>query len=168
MVQRCIGAYNMSVIYHNRTPNPEAEQKFNARRVSFDELLKNSDVLSVHSVLSDETRGIFNARAFAKMKSSAIFINTARGGVHNEPDLLQALQQKTIWGAGLDVTNPEPMLASNPLLQMDNVAILPHIGSATIEARTEMSRRAAENVITFFAEGRVPYLVNPEVVVAKP
>ncbi|MCB0631886.1 MAG: D-glycerate dehydrogenase [Saprospiraceae bacterium] len=153
MVQRCRGAYNMDVIYCNRNHNPEAETQFNARKVSFEELLAQSDVLSVHSTLNAETRGIFNAAAFRKMKPTAIFINTSRGPVHNEKDLIAALQSGDIWGAGLDVTDPEPMLPDNPLLDMENVAILPHIGSATITARDEMARLAAQNVVEFYETG---------------
>jgi glyoxylate reductase len=163
MAQRCRGAFNMEIIYHNRSRNAEAEKLFHARYVSFDELLKQSDVLSVHSVLSDETRGLFNKDVFSRMKRNAIFINTSRGGVHNEPDLIEALQTETIWGAGLDVTNPEPMHADNPLLQMPNVAVLPHIGSATVEARNGMARLAAENIIEFYASGNMPHCVNREV-----
>ena len=163
MARRCKGAYNMNIIYCNRNVNPEAEKLFNAKRVSFDELLRQSDVISVHSVLSEETREIFNKHAFSKMKSSSIFINTARGGVHNEHDLIEALNKGLIWGAGLDVTNPEPMMLGNSLLEMENVCILPHIGSATIEARNEMSRMAAENIISYYKNNTVPHIVNPEV-----
>lgn len=165
MAQRCRGAFNMDIIYHNRSRNSEAEKLFNARYVSFDELLQQSDVLSVHSVLSDETRGLFNKSVFSKMKKDAIFINTSRGGVHNEADLIEALRSETIWGAGLDVTNPEPMHADNPLLQMPNVAVLPHIGSATVEARSGMARLAAENIIEFYASGNMPHCVNPELLI---
>jgi len=163
MAQRCRGAYNMNIIYYNRTRNEEAEKKLGCTYVSFDELLQQSDVLSVHSVLSDETRGIFNKSAFSKMKPSAIFINTSRGGVHHEGDLIEALNNCTIWGAGLDVTNPEPMDANNPLLNMPNAAVLPHIGSATVEARNGMARLAAENIIEFYKSGTMPYCINPSV-----
>jgi glyoxylate reductase len=163
MAQRCRGAFHMDIIYHNRSRNVEVEKSLGARYVSFDELLQQSDVLSVHSVLSDETRGLFNKAVFSKMKKNAIFINTSRGGVHNEQDLIEALQSETIWGAGLDVTNPEPMHADNPLLQMPNVAVLPHIGSATIEARNGMARLAAENIIEFYASGTMPHCVNQAV-----
>jgi glyoxylate reductase len=163
MARRCKGAYNMNIIYCNRKANPEAEKLYGARQVSFDQLLQQSDVISVHSALNKETKEIFNKDAFNKMKSSSIFINTARGGVHNEQDIIDALKKRTIWGAGLDVTNPEPMKADNPLLQMENVCILPHIGSATIEARNEMSRMAAENIISYFKNNSVPNIVNPEV-----
>ncbi len=163
MAKRCKGAYNMNVIYYNRKQNIEAEKLLGAKYVPFHELLAQSDVLSVHSVLSEETKGIFNKAAFEKMKPTSVFINTSRGGVHNEEDLLQALNEGKIWGAGLDVTDPEPMHKDNPLLNMENVAVLPHIGSATIEARNGMSRLAAENIIEFYKNGLIPNFVNPEV-----
>ncbi len=146
---RCHGAYGMKVIYHNRTPNPIVEKELNARYVSFEELLEQSDVLSVHASLSKETKGLFDAKTFSKMKPSSIFINTSRGGLINEKSLIAALQNKVIWGAGLDVTDPEPMLKDNPLLSMENMAVTPHIGSATVEARNEMSRLTALNIIQF-------------------
>ncbi|MDD9302708.1 MAG: D-glycerate dehydrogenase [Desulfobacter sp.] len=163
MARLCKAAYDMKVIYHNRSRNMEAENLLNAQWVEFDTLAAQSDVVSVHSVLSPETRGIFNGQAFARMKSSAIFINTARGPIHNEADLLQALELKEVWGAGLDVTDTEPMDRGNPLLSMENVCILPHVGSATQEARDNMSVRAAENIVEFYRTGRVPFLVNPRV-----
>jgi glyoxylate reductase len=163
MAQRCRGAYNMNIIYHNRNRNEAAEKKLGCTYVTFDELLRQSDVLSVHSVLSEETRGIFNKSAFGKMKPGTIFINTSRGGVHQEKDLVEALTNGTIWGAGLDVTSPEPMNANNPLLSMPNAAILPHIGSGTIEARTGMARLAAENIIAFYQSGTMPHCINPGV-----
>ena len=163
MAKRCIGAYNMKVIYHNRIHNLKAEKELNAEMVSFKELLQRSDVLSVHSNLSAETKGIFDKNAFEKMKTSAIFINTARGAIHNEDDLIYALQNGIIWGAGLDVTNPEPMKKDNPLLTMPTVAVLPHIGSATFETRNGMSEMAAENIIAGLNGNRIPFPVNPEI-----
>ena len=161
--KRCKGAYNMNIIYHNRNKNPEAEKLLEAKYVTFDELLMESDVLSVHCALTDETKGKFNYDVFARMKPSSVFINTARGGMHNEEDLIKALNEKKIWGAGLDVTDPEPMLHDNPLLFMENVAVTPHIGSATIEARDEMSKLAAENIIAFSKGNRIPNIVNNEI-----
>jgi glyoxylate reductase len=163
MAQRCKGAFNMDVIYHNRSRNLEAEQKLGARWVSLVDLMKQSDVVSVHCALSAETKGIFNHDVFQRMKSSAIFINTSRGAIHNEQDLIEALTSGTIWGAGLDVTNPEPMQPNNPLLSMPNVAVLPHIGSATVEARNGMARLAAENIIGFYRDRKMPTCLNPEV-----
>lgn len=162
MAERCKGAYQMKILYCNRHPNKEAEARLEAQRVSFDELLNQSDIISIHSALTPETKDIFNKEAFLKMKPSAILINTARGGLVNEKELIETLQNGKIWGAGLDVTDPEPMKADNPLLSMPNVAILPHIGSATIEARNEMSRLAAQNIIEFYTHNRIPHLVNPD------
>lgn len=149
LAKRCKGAYEMDILYTNRSRNKLAEEKLGAKWVPFGELLEKSDVVSVHSALTEQTKGLFNAAVFRKMKKSAIFINTSRGAVHDERDLSEALRTGDIWGAGLDVTNPEPMDKNNPLLFMENVAVAPHIGSATIEARNEMSRQAAENIIQF-------------------
>ena len=160
---KCKAAYNMSVIYHNRKPNKTAEKIVGAVYVSFDELLAQSDVLSVHANLSDETKGVFNKDAYSKMKHSAIFINTARGGLHNEFDLTTALQKGEIWGAGLDVTNPEPMDADNPLLTMRNVCVLPHIGSATAETRTKMAITAANNIIALANGKQMPQVIDKAV-----
>ena len=158
--KRCAGAYDMEIIYHNRNRNLEAEKLLNATYVSFDELLGQSDVLSVHAALTPETTALFNLTAFGKMKPGAIFINTARGAMHNEKDLTEALNMGLIWGAGLDVTNPEPMLASNLLLNMENVAVTPHIGSATTKARNEMSRLAALNILQFINGENIANRVN--------
>jgi len=163
MAKRCAGAYEMKIIYHNRSRNERAEREVKAAYVSFEELLQQSDVISVHTALTPETAGRFNMDAFRQMKPDAIFVNTARGSIHNEADLILALQQKLIWGAGLDVTNPEPMLPGNPLLRMKNVCILPHIGSATETARYAMAKLAAENIIAGINGKRLPYIVNPEV-----
>jgi lactate dehydrogenase-like 2-hydroxyacid dehydrogenase len=163
MAKRCKGAYNMKVIYHNRNKNVGAEKELNAEMVSFDDLLKRSDVVSVHTNLSDETRGKFDKSAFEKMKTSSIFINTARGGIHNEKDLTEALKNGTIWCAGLDVTNPEPMDPDNELLNMPNVAVTPHIGTATVETRNAMAVMAAENIIAGLNGKKIPFPVNPQV-----
>lgn len=160
MAKRCQGAYQMKVIYCNRSINSKGEQDLAAGKVSFDELLEQSDILSVHCALNSETRGVFNAIAFQKMKKTALFINTSRGPVHRQIDLYEALVSETIWGAGLDVTDPEPMRPDDPLLFLENVAITPHIGSATIQARDEMSRQAAQNIIQYYRGDKVENLVN--------
>ncbi len=160
MAKRCQGAYQMEIIYCSRSEKPSVEQQFGARKVSFDELLELSDILSVHCALNTETQGIFNLVAFKKMKETALFINTSRGPVHKQDDLYQALVSGTIWGAGLDVTDPEPMMPDDPLLRLENVAITPHIGSATVQARDEMSRQAAQNIIQYYRGDRVQNLVN--------
>lgn len=163
LAQICTKSWGMKIIYHNRGNNEWAEKSFGARRVSLDELLRQSDVVSVHTALTPETRGMFGMEEFEKMKSSGIFINTSRGSVHKEDDLTEALRQNIIWGAGLDVTNPEPMSQDNPLLNMDNAVVFPHIGSATEETKNEMSRCAVENIIAGLRGEPLPYPVNPEV-----
>ena len=160
---KCKAAFGMQIIYHNRNHNEDAEKELGAQYVSFEELLKKSDVLSLHSNLSGETKGLFNKEVFRLMKPTSIFINTGRGALHNETDLLSALQKGDIWGAGLDVTNPEPMSKDNPLLTMPNVCILPHIGSATQEAREAMAKMAAVNIIAGLQNKRLPNIVNKEV-----
>ncbi|WP_136465095.1 2-hydroxyacid dehydrogenase [Flagellimonas onchidii] len=163
MAKKCKGAYDMKILYHNRNSNPEAESELGATWVDFETLVAESDVISAHCALTPETKDIFNKSAFDKMKPTSLFINTARGAVHNETDLINALKKGSIWGAGLDVTNPEPMKPDNPLLTMENVCVLPHIGSATITARNEMARMGATNIISFYKQGTVPYIVNLEV-----
>lgn len=163
MAKRCKDAFGMNVIYHNRSRNQDAEKDLNAKYVSFDELLAQSDVISIHSALTDETEGLFGKEVFRKMKNSSILINTSRGKVVDENALYEALITEEIWGAGLDVTEPEPMLAENPLLQMPNVAVLPHIGSATIETRTAMGKLAAENMVLALNGEKMKTPINPEV-----
>ena len=163
MAKLCKRAYGMEILYHNRSNNEQAENELDARKVTFDELLEQSDIISVHANLTPETKETFNAAAFAKMKRNAIFINAARGGIHNEADLIAALQNGTIWGAGLDVTNPEPMDKDNPLLFMENVSVLPHIGSAVKETRNAMMILAAQNIIAGLKSEQLPKCVNPEV-----
>ncbi|MDQ0637491.1 glyoxylate reductase [Pedobacter sp. W3I1] len=160
MAKKCIGAYQMEVIYHNRSRNEEAEKEIGAKYVSFEELLAQSDVLSVHTALTPETKDKFTLDVFKQMKPNSIFINTARGGIHNEKDLIQALEEKIIWGAGLDVTNPEPMDKNNPLLAMENVAVLPHIGSATEETRAAMAQIIVKNVLAGLKGEKLPYEVG--------
>jgi len=160
MAKRCRGAYHMKVIYCSRTVKSGAEEELAAEKVSFDELLAQSDVISVHCALNEQTKGIFDANAFIKMKQTALFINTSRGPVHNQADLYQALVSGKIWGAGLDVTDPEPMKQDDPLFGLENVAITPHIGSATVEARDEMSRLVAMNIIQYFRGETIENLVN--------
>ncbi len=160
MAKRCRFAYDMKIIYNNRHTNPKAEQELGAVKVTFDELLAQSDVLTTHSTLTPETTGLFNDSTFARMKKTSIFINAGRGLMHNETDLISALQDGVIWGAGLDVTNPEPMKPDNPLLSMPNVAVLPHIGSATVGTRDAMAKMAAKNLIAGLKGEELPFEVK--------
>lgn len=163
MAKKCKAAFGMNTIYHNRSHNENAEKELDAIYVDFETLLSQSDVLSIHSNYSAENNELFNKNTFAKMKPGSIFINTARGKFHNETDLFDALTNNIIWGAGLDVTNPEPMNQDNPLLSLPNCCILPHIGSATFEARNAMAVCAAQNIIAIFEHKKMPFCVNEEV-----
>ncbi|MET3537504.1 2-hydroxyacid dehydrogenase [Chryseobacterium limigenitum] len=163
MAEKCKKAFDMKIIYHNRHHNEEAEKELNATYVSFEELIEQSDVLSIHANFVPDQKDLFNASVFEKMKPDSIFINTARGGFHDQKDLYEALISKQIWGAGLDVTNPEPISKDDPILELSSVCVLPHIGSATIEARNGMAKVAAENIIAFTKGEKMPNCANPEV-----
>jgi lactate dehydrogenase-like 2-hydroxyacid dehydrogenase len=163
MARLCKSAYGMDIIYHNRGTNDKAEKELGAKKVSFEELLEQSDILSVHANLTPETKEVFNASAFAGMKPNAIFVNAGRGGIHNETDLKTALETGIIWGAGLDVTNPEPMDKNNELLNMPNVSVLPHIGSAVKETREAMLQLATDNLLAGLKGNKLPKCVNPEI-----
>lgn len=163
LARKARAAYNMEIIYHNRGRNHEAERVLGARYVNFDDLLTQSDVLSIHAALTAETANRFNQDAFRRMKNTAILINTARGGLVHEKDLADALYSGLLWGAGLDVTNPEPIKSDNPLLQLENVCILPHIGSATVETRDNMALMAASNLLAAIKGQQMPQIINPEV-----
>lgn len=139
-------AFGCKIIYYSKNKNPEAEKFFNARKVSLKTLMKNSDIISLHIPLSDKTKNLINSDMLNLMKKNAIFINTARGEVVDEKYLIELLKNKKIFAAGFDVYENEP--AVNPkLLKLNNVVLLPHIGSATFEARNAMSELAAKNVI---------------------
>ncbi len=149
-------AGGMRIVYYNRHRlHYKIEQDYNAEYVSFDELLGTSDFIALSTPLTDETRHLIDAKALAKMKPSAILVNTARGAVIDEQALVEALQNHTIRGAALDVFENEPMV-TEALYHLDNVVLSPHCGTATIDARIEMARFAANNILNFFSgKGRV-------------
>ena len=136
----------MKVVYCSRHPKDDIAPE-GAERVDFNTLLEVSDFVSVHTPLTEETRGRFNADAFKRMKSTAVFINTARGPIHDQEALHAALKTQQIFAAGLDVTQPEPMDVTDPLLSLPNCIVLPHIGSATIQTRRTMAAIAADNIL---------------------
>lgn len=135
------------LIYHNRSEKAKEAKEIGATRVNFDELLAESDFVIATCALTPNTKEMFNDCAFKKMKPTAVFINTSRGGVVHQESLVRALTEKTIWGAGLDVMIPEPLPVDDPLFKLKNCVILPHIGSATIETRSTMAMLTAMNVI---------------------
>ena len=163
MARRCQRGWDMRVVYHDARPSELAERELSARRVSFDELLGESDFITVHADLNDTTRGMFDASAFRKMKPTAVFVNTARGPLVVERDLIEALRTGRIFAAGLDVTDPEPPLPDNPLLSLPNAVVAPHIASATVSSRNGMAEIAADNLLAGLAGKPLRAWVNPEV-----
>ncbi|KAG7313954.1 hypothetical protein KOW79_022450 [Hemibagrus wyckioides] len=134
-------------IYTDVVPRPELAEGIQAEFVSMDELARQSDFLAVCCALTPDTQGICNKKLFSKMKETAIFINTSRGGVVNQEDLYEALSSGQIAGAGLDVTTPEPLPTNHPLYTLKNCVILPHIASASYTTRNAMSALAANNLL---------------------
>jgi glyoxylate reductase len=161
-VARRAAGFGMRIIYHNRSRDEEAEKQNGAEYRSKEELLRESDFLSVHVPLNRETRNSIGAGELAMMKPTAFLINTSRGGVVEERALVDALRAGTIAGAGLDVFEKEPIEADNPLIKMKNVVLTPHIGSGSIESRTAMAVLAAKNLAAGLSGQRPPNLLNPE------
>ncbi|XP_022823130.1 glyoxylate reductase/hydroxypyruvate reductase [Spodoptera litura] len=146
-VARRVKAFNTKqILYFNRSERPEA-QETGAIKVTFDELLTQSDFIICCAALVPETKEMFNKAAFEKMKKTAVLVNTSRGGTVDQDALIEALQNNTIRAAGLDVTTPEPLPLDNPLLKLPNCVVLPHIGSAAIETRNTMSELTANNIL---------------------
>jgi glyoxylate reductase len=145
-------ALGMKILYNDPRQNTELENQTDARKVELGELLKNSDIVSLHVPLLDSTKHLINLNSLAMMKNSALLINTSRGPVVNEADLVIALKSKIIAGAALDVHEFEPRI-SEELMRMNNVILTPHIASATVEARNEMAKIAAQSIIDVL-EGR--------------
>ncbi|GIW94115.1 MAG: D-glycerate dehydrogenase [Pirellulaceae bacterium] len=147
LARRCHFGWQMRVLYFDRVRNEEAEKQLGAERVEWERLLGESDFISVHADLNESTRGMFNADAFRKMKPTAVFVNTARGPLHVQQDLYEALKNRQIFAAGLDVTDPEPLPPDDPLLELPNVIVVPHIASATVSSRNGMAEIAADNLL---------------------
>lgn len=161
--RRCHYGWDMRVLYHDVQPNPHAETDLDARRVELDELLAQSDFVSVHTDLNATTRGLFNRATFAKMKPTAVFVNTARGPIVVEADLVAALKSGTIFAAGLDVTDPEPPAEGSILYGVPNLVVAPHIASATVGTRDAMADICARNLLAGLRGEPLPAWVNPEV-----
>lgn len=159
MARRATG-FQMTILYTDQRPNPAAERDFGARRVELDELLRESDFVTLHTPLLPETTKLIGARELALMKPTAMLINTARGPVVDQRALYEALRDGVIAAAGLDVFEVEPVPLDEPLLQLENVVVLPHIGSASIATRTRMSVIAADNLIAGLKGEPLPYPVN--------
>eukprot|EP00521_Asterionellopsis_glacialis_P011448 CAMPEP_0195302150 /NCGR_PEP_ID=MMETSP0707-20130614/30578_1 /TAXON_ID=33640 /ORGANISM="Asterionellopsis glacialis, Strain CCMP134" /LENGTH=340 /DNA_ID=CAMNT_0040365321 /DNA_START=160 /DNA_END=1182 /DNA_ORIENTATION=+ len=165
MVPRAKG-FKMKVLYnkHNRY-DTEKEEALGVEYRDMDDLLRESDFISLHVPLTEETTHLIGERELQLMKPTAFLINTARGPVIDETALYKALSENWIAGAGLDVHDVEPTIPqTNPLLSLDNIVVAPHIGSATVDTRLAMAMRAATNVVAFLKGKQPPDLVNPEAV----
>ena len=162
VVQRAQG-FQMRILYHDIQRRHDLEETIGVEFVSFDSLLQESDFVSIHTVLSDETYHLFGEKQFDLMKPSAILINTARGPIVDQPALHAALQKGKIAYAALDVTESEPIPPDDPLLTLENIIITPHIASASKQARTKVAIMAAENLIAGLKGEALPNCVNPEV-----
>ena len=159
-VARRAAGFGMSVLYYSRHRYPELEEELGVQHRPLDDLLRESDIVSLHLPLSEDTRGFIGERELGLMKPSAILINTSRGPVVDELALYRALRDRRIWAAGLDVFEREPLPEDSPLRSLDNVVLLPHIGSASIQTRTAMAVLAAENVREYLLRGRALTPVN--------
>ncbi|MGC9327225.1 MAG: 2-hydroxyacid dehydrogenase [Candidatus Hinthialibacter sp.] len=156
-------AFQMKILYASRELDEEFESAYpgDIRRVELDELLANSDFVSLHVPLTPETVHLIGEQELRRMQPHAILINTSRGPVVDEAALVRALQEKWIWGAGLDVYENEPQVHPG-LIALPNTVLLPHLGSATTKTRTRMGLMAVENLIAFFEGKRPPNLINDE------
>ena len=162
-VARRAKAFGMEIVYSDaRQASEEVERELGAKRVELEELLRTADVVTVHAPLMDETRHLIDSETLGLMKETAYLVNSARGPIIDEAALVDALQAGKIAGAGLDVFENEPDVHPG-LLELDNVVILPHLGSATIETRTAMGVLAAKNAIAVLNGDKPPTPVNPEV-----
>ena len=162
-VARRARGFGMRLLYTSRQRKPEAEAHIGLEWRDLDDLLHESDYVSLHVALTPETRGLIGARELGLMKLTAVLVNTARGGVVDQAALVAALAARRIGGAALDVFAVEPLPADHPILGLDNVVVAPHVGSATVETRARMADLAVDNLLAFFRREQPPACVNPEV-----
>ena len=156
--------FGMRILYHDVNPaTPEDEAELGALRVEMDDLLRESDFITLHVNLTDETHHLIDADALRAMKPSAVLVNTARGPVVDPQALEHALRTGDIFAAGLDVTEPEPLPADHPLVTLPNAVVVPHVASASRVTRGKMAAMAAANLLAGIRGERLPTPVNPEV-----
>jgi D-3-phosphoglycerate dehydrogenase len=163
VAELCRGLFRMRVLAYDPYLTADQVAARGAEKVELDALVAQSDYVSVHCPLTKDTRKLMGAAQFARMQPHAYFVTTARGFIHDEAALAGALANKTIAGAGLDVWEDEPPPSDHPLMKFDNVLISPHIAGSTIEARENMGRIAAEQVLDILDGKKPPRLINPEV-----
>jgi glyoxylate reductase len=163
-VARRAAGFDMEVVYSSRSPKDVP----GARPVSLEDLLEGSDFVSIHCALTPETRGLIGGEQLALMKPDAYLINTARGGIVDERALIESLREGRIAGAALDVYENEPLDPNSPLLDFDNVVLVPHIGSASVETRSRMAHLAVDNLLAGLNGERLPHCANPVVYEREP
>lgn len=163
-VARRAKGFGMRIVYHDLTRVPkQVEAEFDATFMTLDGLLRESDFVSLHTVLSPETKGLMDAERLGWMKKTAVLVNTSRGPVVDSMALVDALRDGVIAAAALDVTDPEPLPADHPLVSLDNCLVVPHIASASRATRGKMASMAAANLLAGVRGERLPTPVNPEV-----
>ena len=155
--------FDMRLLYYSRTPKPEAEALYGATYTDLPTLLKTSDYVSLHVPLTPDTRYLVGEAELKMMKPTAILVNVDRGPVVDPKALYQALKEGWITGAALDVTDPEPIPPDDPLLTLENLVVVPHLGSATVATRTRMAVLAAKNLLAGLRGEPLPQCANPEV-----
>ena len=163
IAKRSLG-FDMKILFYDpSTDEDEFSRQVNARKVDLDMLLREADFISVHTPLNERTHHLIDRLAFAKMKPTAVLVNTARGPVVDPAALYEALKSGMIRFAALDVTEPEPIPQDDPLLELDNLIITPHIASASVETRGQMVHMAVENLLAGLQGKRLPHCANPGV-----
>lgn len=162
-VARRAQGFGMRVLYYDVVRREDLERSSSITYQSLDDVLRDSDVISVHVPLSEQTRHLISRAQFALMKNTAVFVNTSRGPVVDQRALAEALASRRIFAAGIDVFEQEPVPPDDPLLKLDNVIVVPHIASASIPTRIRMATLAAENLVAVLQGKRPPNPVNPEV-----
>ncbi len=160
-VARRAQGFAMRVLVASRHPIAAAA---GVTQVEFNTLLEQSDFVSIHTPLTDETRGLFDRAAFARMKRGAILVNTARGPIVDSAALVEALSSGSLAAAALDVTDPEPITSDSPLLRLPNCIVVPHIGSASIQTRNRMATMAADNLLAGLRGEPLPHCVNRDAI----
>src|SRR5881227_1267737 len=163
LAELCRGLFSMRVLAYDPYVSPEMMTKLGVEKVELDDLMRQADFVSINCPLTDETRGMVGAPQYALMKPSAYFVTTARGNIHDETALEDALRAKKLAGAGLDVWEKEPPPLDHPLLKFDNVMVSPHTAGVTHEARQNMGRIAAEQILAALDGKPVARVLNPEV-----
>ncbi len=160
VAQRLHFGWNMPVLYTARDRKPDADSLLEARQVELDQLLAESDIISLHVPLNERTRNLIGEPQFRMMKPTSVLINTARGEIVDQTALVDALSSRRIFAAGLDVCTPEPLPLDHLLHRLENCILLPHIGSATTTARNLMATRAAQNLVAGLSNQPLPFPVN--------